>query len=284
MFYQLKYTNDLGDSIRFGGDDYKIIELEGFGDVRADIQLQKSPYQDGSTHIDTTLEERPLYIKFLIMADDYSGLVAMRRFLGKVFNPKVGGKFTITLEGKDYEISCQSEHVPSFPDSGTDAVGKMQTGSVNLLAPNPYWRSTTVTEEPAFEPRFRFPFGGPFIMGVQRTDRIIINDGDAPAPLKIDFYGPADSPIIENLTTGEFIKINKRLEEGQTLKIDTTDGIKSVIYVDEEGTEMNVFNWIDLDSTFFKLEIGENDITCHCAISNNQKDFDIYYSKLYNTV
>lgn len=282
MFYQLKYTNDLGDSIRFGGDDYKIIELEGFGDVGADIQLQKSPYQDGSTHIDTVLEERPLYIKFLIMADDYSGLVAMRRHSGRVFNPKIGGTFTITHDGEDYEICCRSEHVPSFPDSGTDSVGRMQTVSVNFLAPNPYWRSTTVTEEPAFEPRFRFPVRGPFIMGVQRNDRIIINDGDAPAPFQVDFYGPSDGPIIENKTTGEFIKINKRLEEGQTFKIDTSDS--SVIYVDEDGTETNVFHWIDLNSTFFKLQIGENDITCHCAVSNNQKDFDIYYSKLFNAV
>lgn len=282
MFYDLKYTNEAGDFIKFGSDDVKVVALEGFGDVEADIQRQKAPYQDGSTFIDSVLQERYLYISFAIRGGKYKDLADMRRKLGRVFNPKVGGRLSLSHDGGEYEINCYPEHVPKFPDNGTDAVGRLQSVGVDLVAPNPYWRSPSITEEPAFEPRFRFPIRGPFIMGVQRNDRLIYNDGDAPAPIKVDFYGPADSPVIENKTSGEFIRINKRLEEGQVFKIDTSDS--SVIYVDEDGTETNVFHWIDLNSTFFKLDIGENDITCHCAISNNQKDFDIYYSKLYNAV
>lgn len=282
MFYGLKYINDLGDSILFGGDQYKVIEYEGFGEVGADIQTQRAPYQDGSTHIDSVLRERPLYIRFVMRGDEYSDLKAMRRDVGRVFNPKLGGTLHLSYAGDQYEIHCYPEHVPSFPDNGTDAVGRVQVAEVDFIAPSPYWRTPKITEDPAFEELFSFPFSGPFMMGMQRNDRTIDNDGDAQAPVTIDFYGPADSPYIENVTTGEFIRINKRLEEGETLKINT--GKQSVVYVDEFGAETNVFNWIDLDSTFFKLSLGENDITCRCAISNNQKDFDIYYSKLYNAV
>lgn len=284
MFYSLQYTNELGDSIRFGGDNHKVIELEGFGEVVADIQRQRVPYQDGSTFVDSVLLERPLFINFVIAEDDYKELAVERRHIGKVFNPKLSGLLSLKHGDGEYQIRCYPEHVPMFPDDGTDAVGRVQTVGINLIAPDPYWRTPSIIEDPAFEPLFSFPFEGEFLMGMQRNDRQIYNDGDSSAPLLIDFYGPADSPYIENITTGEFIRINKRLEEGQTLKIDTSDGIKSVTYVDEDGTETNVFNWIDLDSTFFSLSIGENDITCRCAVSNNQKDFDIYYQKLYNAI
>lgn len=301
MLYELNYINEQGHEVVFGielyhfvdasearnnrqGKGYGLTRFEGFGEVEANIQLQKSPYQDGSTPIDTLLDERPLFIEFSLSADDYKELSAMRRHIGKVFNPKIKGKLTINYEGETYEIDCIPESVPFFPDKGTDSIGRKQVGTIDLIAPNPYWKSSKVTEEPAFEPKFRFPFEGPFVMGVQRTDRVIDNDGDAPMPIQVDFYGPADSPMIANETTGEFIRINKHLEENEIFRIDTTDGVKSVTYIDEEGNEENVFHWIDIDSTFFKLELGENEVTCNCALSNNQKDFDIYYQKLYNAV
>lgn len=281
MYYNLIYENVLGDIVQFGSDDLKLNKFEGFGDVAADVQLQRAPYQDGSTHIDSVLEERPIYIEFTMRAESFEELAVMRRQLGRVFNPKIKGKLTITYAGEDYEIDCVSEHVPFFPDSGTDAIGNLQIGSIDLLAPNPYWRSTSITEEPAFEPLFEFPFDDldGLEMGIQRAQRIITNDGDAPAPLQVDFYGPAQSPIIENLRTGEFIRINRSLKENETFRIDTGKG--TLFYVDGQGAELNVYHWIDTDSSFFKLALGDNEITCHCAISNNQKDFDIRYHKLY---
>lgn len=283
--FKLQYENSRGESIEIFDRPYRLMAVDGLGDVQADLQSQRAPYQDGDMLIDVLLQPRYMKIELKITGKDAAETESNRRKFASIFNPKLGLGTLKYVRGDEVKIiSALAESVPSFPDGPTNRRPTFQKALLYLKAPNPYWRSTSVTEEPAFEPRFHFPFSGPIIMGVQRTDRIIINDGDAPAPLQVDFYGPADSPIIENKTTGEFIRIKKRLEEGQTLKIDTADGVKSIIYVDVEGTETNVFNWIDLDSTFFKLEIGENDITCHCAISNNQKDFDIYYSKLFNVV
>lgn len=292
--FKLQFENSRGQVVELFDYPYRLISVEGLGDVGAEIQSQRAPYQDGETYIDSVLEPRFMTIELKIEGIDAADTESKRRLIASIFNPKLGPGTLKYIRGDEVKvINAVPESVPSFPDGNTNRKDTFQKALIFLKAPNPYWKSPTVTEEPAFEPLFEFPSDyweegedGDiyFEMGIQRSDRTIVNDGDAPSPLQIDFYGPADSPIIENETTGEFIRINKRLEEGQTLKVDTTDGIKSVIYVDEEGTETNVFNWIDLDSTFFKLEIGENDITCHCAISNNQKDFDIYYSKLYNAV
>lgn len=289
MFYQLKYTNDLGDSIHFGGDDYKIIALEGFGDVGADMQLQRSPYRDGSTHIDSLLEERPIYINFVMMADDYSGLVAMRRKLGQVFNPKVGGTLMITHEGEDYEISCRSEHVPSFPDSGTDAVGKMQTVSVDLLAPDPYWRSTMVVEEPmsSFVGLFELPSDEYwevgedgdlyFEVGLEGEKRELFVEGDAAVPIEITFHGPLLNPTLRNNTTGQMIRVKRRLVKGDKLVIDT--GEKSILLNGE-----NVFHWIDIDSEFWSLQVGANEIEYFADEGMETADLEIRWQERYVAV
>lgn len=281
--FKLIFTNSAGESVELFDRPYRLTKVEGLGDVEADVQMQKAPYQDGESLIDTVLEPRYMSLELKIVGDDLADVEAKRRKLAAVFNPKLQlGTLKYIRDDMVRQIQVVAESVPSFPDGSTNRGRTLQKALIFLMAPNPYWKSTRVTEEPAFEPRFRFPIRGPFIMGVQRTDWLIFNDGDAPAPLQIDFYGPADSPYIENKTTGEFIKINRRLGEGETLKIDTSN--TSVIFISSDGVETNVFNWLDLGSTFFELQVGENDITCRCAISNNMKDFDIYYNKLYTAV
>ncbi len=281
----LTFTNSRGESITFDGSPFSVSEIEGLGDVDADVQMQRAPYQDGANYIDSVLEPRPIAFQVLIRGDNDTDISQKRSQLAALFNPKLGpGTFAYRYGDVERIINAIPEHVPMYPRTFENRGRNHQIAFVDLICPNPYWRSTSITEEPAFEPLFRWPISGTqgFRMGMQRAQRIIHNDGDAPAPLQIDFYGPAQSPIIENLRTGEIIRINRPLAENETFKIDTEES--TLFYVDENGNETNVFNWIDTDSTFFKLELGDNEITCHCAISNNQKDFDIRYHKLYVAV
>lgn len=283
--FKLQYENARGQSIELFDYPFRLISVEGLGEVEATIQTQKAPSQDGETYIDSVLEPRYMTIELKIEGTDAADTESKRRMLASIFNPRLGPGTLKYVRDDDVKVlNAVPESVPFFPDGLVNRKDTFQKVLIYLIAPNPYWKSTRVTEEPAFEPKFHFPFAGPFVMGVQRTDRIIDNGGDAPMPIQVDFYGPADSPMIANETTGEFIRINKRLEENEIFRIDTTDSVKSIIYIDEDGNEENVFHWIDINSTFFKLELGENEITCNCALSNNQKDFDIYYSKLYNAV
>lgn len=281
--FKLQYTNSRGQSIELFSAPFRLSKVEGLGEVDAYIQTQSSPYQDGDTLIDVMLQPRHISIELKIVGNDAAETEANRKRFASVFNPKLGlGELRYVRGAEVKVIKVVAEAVPSFPDGSTNRGATFQKTLLFLKAPNPYWQSTKITEEPAFVPLFEFPFEGEFEFGIQRSDRIINNDGDAPAPLQVDFYGPAQSPYLENQTTGEFIRINKRLEEGQVLKIDTSNS--GVHFIDEDGTRMNVFSWIDPATTFFKLDIGENIISCKCATSNRFKDFDIYYHKLYNAV
>jgi Phage tail protein len=279
------FTNARGQSVELKSSaPFLLQSIDGLGDVDADTQTQKSPFQDGSTYIDSVLQERSISLEIVILADK-STLLEKRQYLASVFNPKLG-KGVLRYENGETirEIEAVPDGVPTFP-SGQDNRGPtFQKAIVNLLCPNPYWKSMEITEEPTFEPLFQFPFEGVFEMGMQRDQRIIVNDGDAPAPLIIEFYGPAVNPKITNKTTGEFIKVNQTLQEGEVMRIDTTPGNKSVYFVQPDGTERNVFNWIDLDSTFFQLVVGENEIEYSADSDIQGAIVNISYRKLYNAV
>lgn len=278
--FKLLFTNSKGESIELFGRPFRLLRFEGLGDVEADVQRQKSPFQDGTTYIDSVLEDKSFEIELKITAKNQDELAYYRKKLASVFNPKLGLGILKRIESDEVmQIEAIPESVPFFPDGASNRSRTFQRAVINMIAPNPYWQSPSITEEPAFEGLFEFPFEGEFEMGIQRDERIIYNDGDAPAPIHVIFYGPAQEPQIANLTTGEFIKINKYLYENEKLIIDTAE--KSVFYEDENGNRENVFHWLDLDSTFFNLEIGENEISCMCAVSNLVKEFEISYRKLY---
>ena len=279
------FTNARGQSVELKSSaPFLLQSINGLGDVDADIQIQKAPFQDGSTYIDSVLQERPISLEVVILADK-SILLEKRQYLASVFNPKLG-KGVLRYENGETirEIEAVPDGVPTFP-SGQDNRGPtFQKALVNLICPNPYWKSTEITEEPTFEPLFQFPFEGVFEIGVQRDLRIIMNDGDAPTPVFIEFHGPAVNPMIVNRTTGEFIKVNQTLGENEIMEIDTTPGKKSVYFIQPDGTKRNVFNWIDLESTFFQLVVGENEIEYSADSDIQGAIVNISYRKLYNAV
>ncbi|OAO79815.1 phage-related protein (tail protein) [Anoxybacillus flavithermus] len=221
----------------------------------------------------------------MILASDKPTLLQQRQYLASVFNPKLRQGILRYENGEVVrEIEAVPDGVPVFP-SGKDNRGPtFQKAIVNLLCPNPFWKSTEIKEEPTFEPLFQFPFEGVFEIGVQRDLRIIMNDGDAPTPVFIEFHGPAVNPMIVNRTTGEFIKVNQTLGENEIMEIDTTPGKKSVYFVQPDGTKRNVFNWIDLESTFFQLVVGENEIEYSADSDIQGAIVNIRYNKLYNAV
>lgn len=283
---RITFTNAKGQSVELKSSaPFLLQSIDGLGDVDADIQMQKAPFQDGSTYIYSVLQERTISLQIAILSTDKRTLLQQRQYLASVFNPKLGlGVLRYQNGDAIREIEAAPESVPVFP-SGTENRGPIyQRALINLLCPNPYWRSLELSEEPTFESLFKFPFSGVFQIGIQRDKRIIVNDGDAPTPIFIEFHGPAVNPIIINRTTGEFIKVNQTLGENEIMEIDTTPGKKSVYFVQSDGTRRNVFNWIDLDSTFFQLVVGENEIEYSADSDIQGAIVNIKYRKLYNAV
>lgn len=255
------YKNSRGQSIELTNRRPFILEsVEGRGGVDANVQMQSAPFQDGSTFIDTTLATRSLTLNVNLVAESRDELNDLRHQISSIFNPKLGlGKLIYSNGNVEREIEVIVDGSPAFPVG--DAKGKWyQRTAINLIAPNPYWQGTEIDKYKLedFVGNFRFSFHFPVRFATRGDSRLLVNNGDVPTPIKVEFRGPVTNPKITNLTTGEFIKVNRAIPAGYKLILDTSFGNKRVEIVAPDGVVQNAFHYIDLESTFFSLDVGEN--------------------------
>lgn len=257
---RLTFTSAAG-SVTFGPDgSYRLLAVTGTGGPSADVQLQRAPYQDGGTYIDALLEPRELEVEAAVLASTPEELDGQKALLARVFNPKLGpGTLLLELEGFSREIEAVSEQAPVFPTGSQNQARTFQRVLLRLLCPDPCWRDPEehVEEMAAWLGGLEFPLEVPTLFAEAGQERVFTNAGDVPAPVLIEFNGPALNPKVENLTTGEFVRVVRELASGEKLIIDTAFGQKRVTLVTAAG-EQNALHWIDLNSTFWRLVPGEN--------------------------
>jgi hypothetical protein len=253
--------NQNGESITLGNQATYFLEtVDGVGEVPVAIESQKAPKQDGSTYIDNTLENRAISIEgTIITKGDPAAVLMARRKMQKVLNPKLGSVAVTYHQGNQVkEITGIAETTPVFPGGSGSKGLYYQKFLLHLICHEPFWL------DPYFESReMSYLMGGiqfrlklPTVFSYRGFKRRAVNEGDVATPVEIEFKGPATNPTVNNLTTGEFIKVNRELGEEDVLTINTAFGQK---YVRING--QNAFHYIDLDSVFWQLVPGENTLS-----------------------
>lgn len=261
-------ANDNYSKIPFSLPTFPLIEPTGLGEIEADIQTQKAPFQDGSTLIDQLLEDRVIELDFMIRG---SNLSELKRRVSRAFNPKDGlGTLQVETDEQKYEIKAVPTITPSYP--GGNAYGPTwQSALVELLCPDPTFYDLEYTTKQAvgFEGGFSFNMEFPINFGSTGANFNLENEGDVETPLRIKFYGPMDTPKITNNNTDEFIEVNQEIGEDEYLEIYTGFGEKSVELVSNDGDRESVFNFINLESNFFQLQPGDNELV-YTALSEGE--------------
>ncbi len=277
----MTFTNSKGQSVELGNNPpFILTKIEGTGAVDVNIQSQKSPYQDGSTYLDNTLEPRPISIEVMLLANMIGEMTENRHRLLRVFNPKLGpGKLVYQLGNIKREIEAISELAPAFPDAG-DFKDTMQPGLMQLYCPSPFWLDEFETSEEIITwiGGMRFPLRLPTEFATA-GDKIInvINSGDVETPIKLEICGPATKPKITKRETGEYLRIKEELTSDDVVVITTDFGNKRV-----ELNGDNAFNILDLpDSKFFNLDIGDNVIELTTDDITNNANVKMSYRNRY---
>lgn len=95
-----------------------------------------------------------------------------------------------------------------------------------------------------------------------RAESVIVdcyNEGDVSTGMRIRFtaLGTVSNPILLNVDTEEFIQINATMKTGDVIEINTKYGSKGAKLI-RDGVETDYFRYIDVDSTFMQLAIGDN--------------------------
>ena len=279
----MTYKNPKGEEVEFYLNPFLINSLEGIGEVEADTQTQKAPYQDGESYIESYLQPRFIDMEGQILKRDKKEIREHRRIITRTVNPKYGlGRITFELDGETFVIDAVPEGIPSFPERSMDVWQKFQ---VSWFCPDPYWRSTNNESKAlqAYVGNFKLPMTFPFMLGTSGSSTTLYNDGDAPAPVQIEINGPITNPQIFNRTTGESMRINRTIDKGEVLRIDTTPGRKSITVEGADGVKQ-AFGHLDSESTLWKLATGENRIEHVADSGNRQAEVIVRWGNRYSGV
>lgn len=281
---KLIFTNSKGQSVELGNSaPYILSTVDGLGDVVATNQTQKAPYQDGTTYIDTVMEERFITLQVGIVTN--GNISNDRQSFASVFNPKWGeGTLRYINNDSVKEIKAVPDHVPIFPSGSENRTKNLQITIVSLLCTNPFWQGVTPQNFKLedFIANFRFSFRFPVHFSTRGDTKELINKGDVPTPIKVTFKGDAVNPKITKVDTGEFIKVNRTIPSDYQLVLNTAFGNKEVKIVAPDGVEENAFHYIDLDSTFFLLDVGSNKVSF--ITEGGKPEVYVEYKNMYLSV
>lgn len=278
---KLKILNENGESMEFGmHSPYLLSHIEGLGIPQGEIYSTQAPGQDGSTFHDLLLGERDVSTRVTIMCKDRKELYFERKKLMSLLMPKQKLTLLYTNDYKTFRTyACINEGVDF-----KERINNSGVADISFTCFNPFWldEKDNVRKIKYFDEGIKFPLAFKTQFAEAGYSKIVKNDGDVDVGCILEYIGAAENPKIVNETTGEFIKVNKTLETGDKLVINTARGEETVDIIKSDGTKTNVFNWIDLESTFFKLKIGENRIT-YSADNDISKDVsvNVIYSNNY---
>lgn len=250
----------------YGGvsEDILLSHIEGLGHPGATSQKSQGVNQDGCDAEDALLDNRVIKVKATIRTKDRERLYELRRRIYRIINPKTYNSKTgkrgelllyYTNDYKTYRIYARVEDSFDFKER----IKNHDKTDISFLCTNPYLldENDTLTDIKSSKGGMKFPLSLPTTFSQVAFYKEINNQGDTDTSVSIIFRGPAVNPCITNETTEEYIKINREISEQEQIVVNTESGKETVNLVTPNGTE-DVYNDIDLNSTFFSLIVGKN--------------------------
>ena len=163
---------------------------------------------------------------------------------------------------------------------------------LSLSCLNPFWREETETREDiaTWIGGFEFPvpdglelYDG-WEIGYRQPSLIVnvYNSGDVKSGIRIEFraIGAVTNPVLLNVDTREFIKLNISLVAGDVLTVSTGYGEKAV-KLNRGGTITDAFRYLDVDSSYLQIAVGDNLFRYSADANAENLEVSIYHNNLY---
>lgn len=301
MIKSVTVTNNQGESLTMGvGDPDKsgllISNMDGISPGQADISTTELAATDGSVYNSSRLVSRN--ITFDIIFNDLPSVEENRHLSYKYFPLKKEITLTFNTDERQLQIDGYVE------SNEANIFEEQESASFSIICPNPYFYSlaTQTTVFSGIEPMFEFPFCNDslteklLVFSEIRTkyENVVYYEGDAETGfvMNIHFVGPASGISIFNVENREIMKIDTdklsaivggAIQAGDDLTISTVRGKKSLTFV-RAGKSYNVLNCLDRDSDWLQLYIGLNVIAFTAVEGNNNLQFTVQNSSLFEGV
>lgn len=254
--YSVKYKGDNGKEIVLGKDGGIVCDVNFGEGLVVNMSLTQGFKQVGESVQGKSVGGRTIKVKGVVFNDVRTRKELMR----DVFAPFTAGY--LIFENK-YKIRVHVKSTPSFSTNKMDGRFMLQ-----LFAPDPFFYS--LTEQSEFvgevEPRFSFPinYAKPHVFGETspRRDLLLNNTGNVPVPYSLELTSISGStnPVLTNLSTFEFLKINGSLGIDDKIKIYRNEDGNLRADLIHDGETTDILSWIDEGSNFYSLNPGENPV------------------------
>ncbi len=287
---KLIYTNERGENLEFSvkSEFHTNIskDVKGLSNVENEIYSFTSIGQDGETYLGSRIKSRDIEIVGNIRTISKIDLVPIKRRLTHILNPQLNATLTYQYGEFVRIINCKVDSAPVFHTNGI-----FQGFTINLRCLNPYWRELSESRQDiaswvsGFEFECEIPEDEGMTFG-NREPSVIVNvenEGDVKAGMRIVFRatGTVVNPSIINVETGEFIKTNNlTMSAGDILTVSTYYGSKSVT-LESNGVASNGFRFLDSDSTYLQLALGDNLLKYDADTSPENLEISIYNNNNY---
>ena len=291
MINKIIYENERGISIELNREGPLFLSsVNGFDGLESEIISSQSAYQDGISINKTILKDRLLTLNCHMNIDNEQQRHALKRKLYNAFNPKIKGSMKIYTDAGQLRgaNNLRVIQAPLFEDD-YKGLNDLVSFQIQLTMPLPYFEDINTNRVDFGNDIGNFFFdleieeeGNELSIKNNSTILNIYNSGDAETPLKVVFKAKSNvkNPSIYNVYTKEFIKINKTMQAGEEITITTDIGNKRVeSYLN--GVTTNIFNLLDIQSSFMWLDIGDNIIRYDAEEMIEQLEVYTYYTNYY---
>lgn len=252
--YNAIFESDNGQKYVFGKDGETVFDMDLGSGVSVDIGTSQGFSQIGETVESMTVGGRTITVHGTI----FGNVQSRKKMMRKVFAPFVWGK--LTFEGKNYIRVCVKDS-PAFSPIRDDGRFTML-----LYAPFPFFYSVDDAHYSIGEilPMFSFPvnYATPHKFGERGTEKYtnVYNDGDVAVPFNVymETFGTSVNPLIVNLDTHEYLKLNGTLTAGDVANIYRDSNNILRVELSTDGEVVDILSWVDDGSTLFQLNPGDN--------------------------
>lgn len=282
---KLIYRNSRGQElISSNSRPFLLVRIDNYSNINTNISTTYNTL-DGFSITNVSIKEKVLPVEIDIIGHSKEDLDRKRLELTSIFNPKLSGELIYQNSAITRKVQCIVQDV-----SFQEVQGNSQMALIQFLCPNPYWMDLHTKKEEVALWQGNLEFELELTeegteMGYRVSNLIcsIINTGNVECGMKIQFKALATvvDPSLFNINSREFIKINQTLERGDMLEVSTHFDNKRVELIRSDGTKTNVFNWVDLDSEFLELELGDNLFRYDAVNGIDNLEVAIYYNPLY---
>lgn len=204
----------------------------------------------------------------------YNKILEKKRNLNRIVDPNQ----TMRLMIGEYYIEGKASKTVKWATKYSENNDKFCKFQISLYCSNPMFkRDSELVVLSGSLPAFKFPLIIPesgMIFGERRNYHAfgILNSGDVPvgAVFRIKSHGVVKGLTIQNATTGQFLRVNKTLQDEEEIIINTDASSARSIYGYIDGEELNYFKYWDYEGSWIQFPVGQSYLTYSLEEGNVQ--------------